>query len=114
MFNRFRQPLSRAQNAVLNPVPLTSEKAVVISLAKSGLYDNVKGIPTCSVTVEPTENPGHPIQITGLASLARRVHELAVGDVVTFEGTIQGSLARGRSPYVVLSSIDKAPEQNGL
>lgn len=99
--------LSPAQNAVLNPVYLSSEKATVISVAKSGLYNNANEVPTCSIMVERFEHPGHPVQLTGLASLAALVHELVAGDMLSFEGTIQGSLSRGRRPYVVLSNIQK-------
>lgn len=106
MFNRFSsQRLSRAQNAVLNAVELTFENAEVIALAKTGLHRNAQGVQVCSVTVELSENPGHPIQLTGLASIATPVSLLKVSDRVSGVASIQGSLSRGRRPYGVLSEL---------
>ena len=108
---RFNQ-LSPAQNALLNPAVLSSKRAEVLALAESGLYKNRNGILTCSAVLEPVENPGHPVRVTGLASMAEPVHSLKVGEFVSFEGSIQGSLRFGRSPYVVLSQLgDPEPEQ---
>lgn len=104
--NRFRQQtLSRAQNAVLNPVFTSSERATVLSVAEQGLYRNSRGIFTCTLYVETQENPGHPVQLTGLASIAKLMGELKEGDVISFNGTIHGSLGRGRSPYVVPDEV---------
>lgn len=104
-FNQRHAPLSRAQNAVLNPVSLSSERAKVLAVFEAGYHDNSRGIPTVSFMVEPEENPGHPMQITGLASIADLMKGLEKGDTVSFNGTIQGSLSRGRTPYVLVSEI---------
>jgi hypothetical protein len=104
--NRF-STLSPAQNAVINPVTFGSKRAKVLSLANTGLYTNGSGVLTCSAVLEPDENLGHPVRVVGLASMAEPVHALKVGDYVSFEGTIQGSLRFGRSPYVVLSKLQQ-------
>src|SRR5208337_4601370 len=95
--------LSPAQNAILNPVEFVSKRSKVLALATSGLYENANGVQTCSAVVEPSEHVGHPIRITGLASMAELVSRLKKGDYIEFVGSIQGSLRFGRSPYVVLS-----------
>jgi len=108
---RINSLLSPAQNAVLNPVTFSSKRAKVLSLAKTGFYRNGSGILTCTVTVEPAEDLGHPIRIVGLASMAEPVGKLKVGDVVSFVGSLQGSLRFGKSPYVVLSHLGEPEDE---
>lgn len=108
MNSRFnnRLPLSRAQNAVLNPVLHSSMRAQVLSRSKAGFHKNAFQIDTFTCTVEDSENPGHPVQLTGMASLATQLEKAAQdGAWISYEGSIQGSLSRGRRPYVVLSSV---------
>lgn len=109
MYNRFNQSqqLSPAQRAVLASDQITSDSAVVLSKAETGLYQNAQGIDTCTIWVEMSERLGHPLRLTGLASVAKSLSALEVGDHISFGATIHGSLRRGRSPYAIASEVVK-------
>lgn len=95
-----------AQNAVLNPARLVSEKATVISVSKAGLYRNAMGISMYKLTVETSEQPGQPLELWGQASLAQPLSTLAVDSVISFEGTVQGGLGFGKRPHVVVNTFN--------
>jgi hypothetical protein len=106
--NRFTPSnLSPAQRAVLNPAPYSSERAVVLSVSTAGLYQTVgTGIDRFKLTVECSERPGQPLELWGQASMARPLSQLKKGDVISFEGDVQGSIGRGRRPHVVVNRFD--------
>jgi hypothetical protein len=104
--NRFSSTLTRAQRAVTAPVRMSSQKATVISRSKAGLYKNVLDISVFKLTVETSEQPGQPLELWGQASIAEPLSKLEVGQLISFSGTVQGSIGRGRRPHVVVNSFD--------
>lgn len=106
MYNRFTTRLSPAQRAVVAPVQVSSEEAIVLSVSKAGLYQNSIGIPMFKLTVERSEEPGQPLELWGQASVAGPLSRAAaVGVVLSFNGTVQGSIGRGRKPHVVVNNF---------
>lgn len=111
---RFALPtLSRAQAAIINPenIEISSANSTVLALTETGLHENAQGIFTFSLIVERSEYPGHPLQLTGLASLAKQLSQYKKGDTLSFVGTVSGSLSKGRRPYAVLSEVGQARDE---
>lgn len=102
----FNSTLSIAQRAIVAPVEVSSESATVISVSKAGLYRNALDIPVFKLMVERSERPGQPLELRGQASIAEPLSKLSVGQKIAFEGTVQGSLSRGRRPYVVVNDFN--------
>jgi hypothetical protein len=104
--NRFNSLLTPAQRAVVNPVKRSSQNATVISVSTAGLYENALGIEMFKLTVERSEEPGQPLELWGQASIARPLSQLVKGDRITFTGTVQGAIGRGRRPHVVVNAFE--------
>ncbi len=102
--NRQSRFLSPAQRMLLNPVAFSSQKAKVISKAQSGLHNTLQGFPTMTIWVECDEQPGRPVRLVGLSSIARPLSELEIGNYIAFEGSAQGTQSRG--PYVAVTKFN--------
>jgi hypothetical protein len=100
----YRSTLSPAQRTLTAQIRLSSERAVVLSIATGGVQQDFRGIPFFKLTVETMEEPGHPTTLKAWASLSKGLSELQVGDVISFDGTAEGTMYR---PVVVLSSFQE-------
>lgn len=98
--------LSPAQRAILTPAVFESKRAKVISVSTAGLYQTMgTNIDKFKMIVECDEQLGQPLEIWGLASIARPLSQLEIGQYISFEGTVQGSFRRGR-PHVVVNHFE--------
>lgn len=102
----YGQQLTPAQRAINSPVILSSARATVVSVSKAGLYQTSLGIDRVKLTVERSEELGQPLELWAQVSLAGPMSKLKVGDVISFSGSVQGSIGRARRPHVVVNSFE--------
>lgn len=94
---------TRAQNALLNPVTFSSEKAEVISVTGEGLTRDAVGVDLITVIARVAERPGQPVRLTAKDTLAQKLAQIAKeGSVFAFEGNVSGNPV----PYVFATSLE--------
>jgi hypothetical protein len=87
-----RPSLTRAQNAFLNPVSISSERAHVTKVWGQGLTTDDNNVALITVSVLTAEKPGQPIRLTAKDSLATLLNEFAEAKAeFSFEANISGN-----------------------